>query len=235
MEMETVIPNAEIETDLPDPAIRQDSPEAEATLTAEIKRLWSDHNQAQATGKKSKEELRVIRLELGRRLLDVRTLVSRPGRSGGFSAYVKAHSIPRATANELIARYKRTLEPQGNCLNEPITETPMLTAEKLAQSVWHRCRKILTTSEAVVQFLATIAELSEVPHERRQEGLSIFDAVPEVAGALSDSAIAPRQADQASQPDDETFAIVEDPAEESLVAPLVTEPPVADVSTGGVV
>jgi len=197
--MEEVINSSAIGTAIPDIFIEQEGHEPEQELSAEITRLWSVHNQAEAKGKKTKEELRVIRLDLGRTLLEVRTLVSRPGRGGGFSAYVAAHSIPRATAQELIARYKKTLEPEKNCLTQPIPKTAKPTAEDLATTVWPSLKKDLTTGEAVVQFIACIAKLSGVPHGWQNEGLVIFNPVPMAVDRLSGSDSIP---DPVSQPSD---------------------------------
>jgi len=217
--METAIHDAEIDTALAEPANAQDGHEDEQELSAEIRTLWSAHNEAQAAAKQSKEELRAIPLELGRRLSEVKERVSRPGRGGRWTAFLAAHAIPRATGDRLVGRYAKTLGPQGNRLSEAISEPAKPTAEKMATDVWQSLKGVLATGESVVEFIGCIAKLSGVAHERRQEGLMIFNPVPEAADGLAGSA-SPQSA-PAPQPSDGGDA--GERAEEAASTPTVEQ------------
>lgn len=221
--MEEAISSSAVEAALAPPAIAQDGHEAEEKLSAESLTLWSAHNLAQAAAKQSKEELQAIRLELGRRLSEVKERVSRPGRGGGFSAYVSAHGIPRATAQGLIARYRRSQEPQGNSLSDPISGSAKAGAAKLFETVWPRLKKILATDESVIEFVGCIATASGLAHDQREEGLMILNPVSKAADELPGSTITSPPTGQAQQNRDAASNITEEPATEAAMPIPATE------------
>ena len=133
---------------------------------------------------------------------------------------MSAHSIPRATAKRLIARYQKTLKPQGNCLSESIPEPEKAVVAKLFEAVWPRLRKVLTAGESVIQFIGCIVTASGVPHEWREEGLVIFNPVPKVVDELPGSTSA---TDPTPQPFGEACAITEEPPAEVTMAAPATE------------
>ncbi|HEX8800585.1 MAG TPA: hypothetical protein VF772_18335 [Terriglobales bacterium] len=85
--------------------------EAERKLATDINDLWSMHIQAQNTVATTKEELKVIRQRLGKRLIDMKLLLARPGRNGQWSSFLQEHGIPRTIADRLVARHERSLVP----------------------------------------------------------------------------------------------------------------------------
>jgi len=115
-----------------------------------------------------------------------------------------------------------------------ISEPAKPTAEKLAETVWSSLTKVLTTTELVVEFLGSIAKISGVAHEWRQEGLMIFNPVPKAADGLPGSAIASPPTGPASQPSDEASEITDEPGEETPAAPPAAEnvAGIADASDG---
>ena len=219
--MEEGISTSAIETVLTEPAISPDGNENEQKLAEEIQTLWAAHNQAQAASKKSKEELRAIRLELGRRLSEVKSLISRPGRGGGWTAFLSANSIPRASGDRLVLAYKKSLEPPDNRLGESISEPSKETAEKLAKGVWPSVKKVLTSDESILHFIGWIVTASGIKHEWCAEGLMIFKPVPTAADGLQGSAIA--SPGPASEAPDETSGDTEEPASETTAATPATE------------
>jgi hypothetical protein len=136
--------------------------ETEQRLATQIGELWSVHNQAQAAAAQSKEYLSEIRHQLGERLCEVKKLVARPGRGGGWSAFLAAQGIPRASADRYVQRYEKTLHPDSNCLDESIESTE-LAVRKLFAAVWPRLRRVITSKEALDLF---IHELTTAYDER---------------------------------------------------------------------
>ena len=189
--------------------------EDEQRLADEIAQLWEVHAQAKNTVKKTKEELKAIRELLSERLYELKQLLARPGRCGQWSAWLKEPKISRATADRLVQRYGANL-PGYESPHEAISNPSEDTAENLARVVWSRFRKVLTTEESVIQFIACIAEISGIGHEQRAEGLLIFKIAPKAAEELPATAAA---MDLAPQPSDEVPAIAEEPRDETAAAP----------------
>lgn len=193
--------------------------EEEQKLAEEIARLWEVHAQAKTSVKKTKAELKAIRERLSERLYEMKQLLARPGRNGQWSAWLKEHKISRASADRLVQRFAATL-PGHESPHEAASSQPIGTAEELARGVWPSFRKVLSTHQAVVEFLGCIAEISGVPHEWREEGLVIFNPVPKAADELPGSA---SPTDHTCQPSDEAAAMTEEPAVETAAAPPATE------------
>jgi hypothetical protein len=84
--------------------------ETEAKLNSEIKSLWSAHQASKVTAKQTKDELKALRLELGRRLHEMKSLLVRTGRSGGWAAYLRSHDLPRASVERYINKHEALLK-----------------------------------------------------------------------------------------------------------------------------
>jgi len=199
-------------------------PEVEQKPADEIGELWTIHLEAKSVAKETKQALKDIRQRLSERLYETKPLLAHPGRNGQWSTWLKERGISRATADRLVRRYAATL-PGQESTEEPNSKSAEDSAEKLAKATWPRLEHVLITHEAVAQFLASIAEVSGVPHELREEGLLIFHAVPKAADQLSDSAPA---TDPIPQPSTEACAIAEQPATEVVATSLAFEQPAGE-------
>jgi hypothetical protein len=96
----TAEPDAEVQvgtTQFDDTAI-------ETRLTQEISALWGTHLRLSADRKATAKELRQIRASLAERLSAMKSLLSRPGRGGQWRGWLRQQSIPRSTADRLVAR-----------------------------------------------------------------------------------------------------------------------------------
>jgi hypothetical protein len=69
-------------------AIPTDIDSAEAELTNEIGKLWQVHTEAQTSVRKSRDELKLIRTSLSRKLHELKAVLSRPGRGGAWSSFL---------------------------------------------------------------------------------------------------------------------------------------------------
>jgi hypothetical protein len=197
----------------------QPGSEEEQKLAEEISRLWEVRVQTKDVVQKNKEELKTIREQLGERLFQMKQLLARPGRNEQWSAWLKERHISRATADRLVQRFAATL-PGHESPHDAIPEPATPTAEKLAATVWSSSlRKVLVTGESVFQFLASIAQISGIPHEQRQEGLMIFNPVPVPKAADEVPASAPA-ADPAPQLAHEASAAPEEPGAETAATPM---------------
>jgi len=148
--------------------------ETERKLAIDIIDLWDVHVQAQTTVATTKEELKVIRQQLGERLHEMKQLLARPGRNGEWSPFLKEHKIPRTTADRLVAAHERLLAPQANCTNGAVHEPTEQDIQKFFTSVWPKLAKTLTTPESVYEFVSCIITRTIIPHEFRDEGILMF-------------------------------------------------------------
>jgi len=208
----------------------------ETQLAQEISTLWTQHTRLNSGRKATTRELRQIRASLAERLYDMKTLLSRPGRGGEWRGWLRERAIPRSTADRLVSRHAETLGSgnEGNVPSGATSEEGEANAEKLARNVWQRFRKTLATDEAVVQFIACIAEISGVGHEQRAEGLLICKPAPKAAEELPTTAPA---IDPAPQPSEEIPAIAEEPRDKTAATPTEVGLAVAaaETSNGDVV
>jgi hypothetical protein len=228
----------------------------ETRLTQEISELWSSHLRLSGDRKATSKELRLVRARLAERLLAMKQILCRAGRAGQWRSWLRQQHIPRSTADRLAMRHAETLGgDDGNVPTGAIPEPATPTAEKLAKVVWSSSlKKVLVTGESVFQFLASIAQISGIPHEQRQEGLMIFNPVPKAADEVPASAPAADPAPQppeggnaipaeasaaepAPQPSGETPGSIEQPAAETTAAPTEVglEATAAETSNGNVV
>jgi hypothetical protein len=84
------------------PAIFESAPtevEVENKLHGEILSLWITHQLGKAVARKSNEELRTLRLDLGSKLYELKSILARTGRGGGWALFVTGR--PRSFSNSL--------------------------------------------------------------------------------------------------------------------------------------
>jgi hypothetical protein len=232
--------------------VEPDDAIVETQLAQEISTLWSDHVRLSAGRRATSKELRLLRARLAERLFAMKQILCRAGRAGQWSSWLRQQHIPRSTADRLAMRHAESLGGgDGNVPTGAIPEPAMPTAENLAAAVWSSSlKKVLVTGESVFRFLASIAQISGIPHEQRQEGLMIFNPVPKAADDVTASApatdLAPQPpqggnavpaetsaAEPAPQPSCETPASVEQPAAETAATPLAAERATAVADAGG--
>jgi hypothetical protein len=86
---DSAFPEAVAET-LSQPAVpnvpQPDATPDEAVLTAEIAQLWQIHSDYKSSIKHQTQSLRALRAELGKRLAEMKQVLAKPGRAGGWSA-----------------------------------------------------------------------------------------------------------------------------------------------------
>jgi len=105
--------------------------EAERKLATDINDLWSFHVQAQNTVATTRDELKAVRQRLGERLHEMKLLLARPGRNGQWSSFLQQQSIPRSTADRLVAGHERSLAPETNCVSDAIPKPTKQDIQRL--------------------------------------------------------------------------------------------------------
>jgi hypothetical protein len=127
--------------------------QAESVLTDQIVQLWQVHRDYQTSIKHQTQEFRSLRAELGKHLAEMKQVLARPGRNGQWSAFLKQHQIPRATADRLVQKYERSLHPHANCLSEAISEPTEEEIQKLFFKIFPKLRRVLRTPQSLYRFV----------------------------------------------------------------------------------
>lgn len=128
----------------------------EAKLATEIRDLWANHVRTETESRRTLEELRAQRLLLGEKLACMKSRLARPGRSGAWAGFLKTNGWPRATADRLVQRYRRSLTPEEKRLTEAVSVIPAEEASALVQRLIPRLKKVLTTRPAVERFFCEL-------------------------------------------------------------------------------
>jgi hypothetical protein len=92
-------------------------------LAGEIRQLWSAHVEAKSAARRMKAELKETRKRLAGPLSEMKALLAKPGRNGGWSAFLRSEGIAKAVA-ERLARNGR--EPAGTQAEVTPTASPSL-------------------------------------------------------------------------------------------------------------
>ena len=150
-------------------------PDSETKLAQEIEQLWSVHSQAQTVLGRTKQELGALRLELGRRLYEMKVLLARPGRAGQWSKFLCAQRIPRASADRYAKKYEIGLnQPAGIASLETIADSVEDIVQKALRAAWPKLRQALTNPETAYQFLCALVHRCETLHaEITDSGITI--------------------------------------------------------------
>ena len=155
-------------------------PEDEAFLTVEILQLWEVYRAHKSNLKEDVQRLRTARHDLGRVLFHMKQTLAKPGRSGQWSAFLKERQIPRASADRLVQRYERSLDPSPNRLTESISEPTEEEIQKSLKAVLPRLRKMLRTPDSSYRFIDLLTTFLEGTHRRvTEDGIFILKPVPQ--------------------------------------------------------
>lgn len=173
----------------------------ERTLRDEIASLWSAHGEARNTARATKAELRALRAKLGEQLSEMKQRLAKPGRGGQWSSFLEERQIPRATADRLVARHLRSLNPDANLLTEPISEPTEEDVQKLFTSVWPKLQCTLRSRQSLLLFIDLLTSQFECGEATEPEILVIASPATTICSASSDG-------DSFGEPDFGCVAIV---------------------------
>lgn len=149
-------PALEVSPESPE-TLRPDDPSQEAMLSAEIAQLWQIHSDYKGSIKDQTQNLRALRVELGKRLSEMKQLLARPGRNGQWSAWLKERRISRATADRLVLQFEDSHNPDSNCLSESISEPTETEIQALLDKIAPKLRRGLRTPASAYKFIQLLA------------------------------------------------------------------------------
>jgi hypothetical protein len=145
-----------------------------------ITNLWVAHANAKITARATKDELRVLRAKLGEQLSEMKQILAKPGRGGQWSSFLMERGIPRATADRLVARHQRSLNPDANLLTEPVSEPTEEEVQKLFMAVWPKLRRTLRSRQSVDLFVHLLTSHCECGELTDQEIPAVMPACGDV-------------------------------------------------------
>jgi hypothetical protein len=153
----------------------------ETALTAQITELWRLHINYAASMRSQTQNLRSLRAELGKRLSEMKQILARPGRGGEWSGWLRERRIPRATADRLVTKYERSLNPDENRLTESISEPTEEEIQTLLDRMLPKLRKALPTKTSVYKFIELLASLSVLERWETEEGFFLVKPSAHIA------------------------------------------------------
>jgi hypothetical protein len=165
----------------------------EQWLTEQVDNLWANRESYSRCIQSQRDEVHQMETTLSEMLFTMKTLLSKPGRGGGWSAWLKHREIPRATADRMVSRYVEAKGLPGNRLTESTRFLPPdAEVSRLTAAVWPRIERSLHSPLAHYLFLQCLADRAELQTQLCPEGVLVFnpDRVPEPTPApvVGDSA-----------------------------------------------
>jgi len=148
----------------------------EATLRQDIASLWSAHQDGKAIAKRTKAELKELRRNLGERLYQMKALLARTGRGGQWTSYLKAHRIPRTSADRWAHDHEESLNPGStNCPSGAISTPTQGDVKKFFNRLLPQLRKVLTSQQAAFDFVcALVVDLPGVHGDVTDSAVEIY-------------------------------------------------------------
>lgn len=139
-----------------------------------ISNLWVAHANAKIAARTTNEELHAIRAKLGEQLCEMKQILAKPGRDGQWSGFLREHNIPRATADRLVIRYLRSVNPDANRLSEPVSEPTEEEVQRLFSSILPRLRRLLRTPNSVYSFVSMLTSSYGTCRRVTDEGILVL-------------------------------------------------------------
>lgn len=126
----------------------------EAEINAQIAALWSAQKDQAANARRTRDELKAVRAQLGERLHHMKASLVQSGRVGRWASYLRENRIPRATADRYVNRHEATLAPSSEKrLTEAISVPTEQDVYQLVRKLLPQMLRVLTTQEAAFTFV----------------------------------------------------------------------------------
>jgi hypothetical protein len=152
----------------------RDELRTEINLAEEISELWCSHVRAEGTIKRTAAELRELRVSLGAKLHQMKKLLSRPGRNGGWASFLMTQNIPLSTADRYVRRHEATL----NAISQNVSTGHISCKSEvhdLFQALWPRLRRVLKTQAKLYEFVCLLTTAcGNSSREIRDNGVLVF-------------------------------------------------------------
>lgn len=105
----------------------------------------------------------------------MKQLLTKPGRNGGWSAFLRSEGIAKATADRLV---RQRLESEGerpNLVNEEVPQPAPVNVERLLNSLLPRLRSSLTTPESVYEFVVRLVGIFGLDRDTQDDGILVLN------------------------------------------------------------
>lgn len=133
----------------------------EVHLTEEIDSLWKAHTEAQGFLRLSREDAAKTRAALSKRLHELKSVLSRPGRGGAWFSFLKAQAIPRTSADRLVKAHEKSIAPaEISCTAGATTESPEVVIRRYLNGLWPKLSRVLTSREHVEVFVTELTQMA---------------------------------------------------------------------------
>jgi hypothetical protein len=143
----------------------------EERLSAKIADLWSSEQRQRLSLKDGRAESQRLKSELGGYLSTYKEILVGTGRDGQWLPFLRTKSIPRATADRLVAKHRAS--SMEKCLSEALPSLSTLDIEKLVKSIQPKL-KPLRTLDSVRIFLKTLSAYLEEKVEKSTEASEMY-------------------------------------------------------------
>jgi hypothetical protein len=151
----------------------------EEKLAKEIRDLWTAHEGAQAAATKTKAEIKEVRERLSERLCQMKQLLAKPGRRGGWSSFLRVEGFAKATADRLVRKHQAPSGPQPNVVSEEVSEPTEADVERFFESLVPRLEQRLATARAAYRFLLRFVCHFELGHGMQDTGILVLEPIGE--------------------------------------------------------
>ena len=152
----------------------------------EILQYWDAHLHYQGSMKETNQKAREVRQHLGKLLFHLKQVLAKPGRDGRWSSFLKERKIPRATADRLVARHQRSLDPDGNRLTEATSEPTEEEIQRLLAKVLPKLRRVLRTPASAYRVVDLLSGSFEGLERRvTEEGFVVLRPAQHIAAVES--------------------------------------------------
>jgi len=164
--------------------------ELESKLIKDAAAIWAKYRDAQSATKLGRVALKEAQTKLGETLSQLKSELSRVGRHGQWSAFLRKERLPRTTADRLIRNHTKSSQPAANCTNGAISDP---SDEKVDEYVRKRIDKFnafVDTPRSAFRFVEGVAiGLNHLKFDYTTQGLLLlFAAAPNSTDAGSDPA-----------------------------------------------
>jgi hypothetical protein len=136
----------------------------EVALVKEIAQIWGSVQLRTSVIRKNSAERAAFKVNLARELYGFKARLVGSGRLGKWSAFLRDIDMPRATADRYVQRCEHLLAQVGeNRPSEPVSAPTAEEVNRMVNKIKPRLLRVLTTTDAVEQFMAALEAALQVP------------------------------------------------------------------------
>lgn len=147
----------------------------ETFLTENIGHLWEWRQGYSIDAERNRKSIRGIDATLGQMFFNLKLILAKPGRNGGWSSWLAEHNISRSTADRLVRRFAKAHGINDKLSHDPISEPTEVEVSKLSATVWRRVEGTLTTPRSRYDFLRCLMLRFGLTGTAQEHGVLLLD------------------------------------------------------------